>query len=186
MAFDEHPHRDAAWLKPAVGHPGAPAGAEILSTALAGAYGFALTAQNPIGQIAYRWAMAAPTELPPALVVTAVEGIAELEGYVPSWATTIGADVVFATLTDEEGVANLRVKTSADTGSTIETTLDLADEALPGEVWAYRIQRASADLTLSATTLDTDVVVAVELAAISPDTGRGIPVYPLLVSVWWA
>ena len=119
-----------------------------------------------------------------ALYATAPLGMGQVEGYVPGWASKIVAEVVFATLNFEEGTAGIRVATPSDTGAKIELTTDLTPDR-QGEPWQYKIHRIRGHVDLSATTLDDDVVVDVEMQLVSPDTARAIALYPLIVSVWW-
>jgi len=184
--MDGFPHRDGPWLKPVVGHPGAPATALPLATGLAGAYGYALTAARQVGLLLYRWTMTRIINLPPALYSTTVEGVGQVEGYVPGDASKIWAEVTFASTDGEPGNALLRVSTPGDTGTTATLPVELTiDPEAVGAPYVFVAQRIAHSVTLSGTTLDDDVLVSVEFALVSEDSTRPLSAYPTSVSVWW-
>ena len=191
MAFDGTPHKDAPWVKPIASHPGAAASADILAASLAGAYAYARRAHNQIGALLYRWTFESLTSATYGVLSTGLVQVGQVEGYVPSWAERIRAEVVFVRTQKQSAVVSCRVTTPSDTGSTStvaveELTDTLGVSSLPiVQALSYTTSRATAAVDLSTTTLDADVLVSVDFNARSPDSSQAVNVYPLAVSVWW-
>ena len=196
MAFDNTPHKDAPWANPVTSHPGAAASADVLAYSLAGAYAYARRAHNQIGLLCYRWTFESLTSATTGVWSTSLLEIGQVEGYVPSWAERIRAEVTFVQTQKWDADAVCRVRTASDTGATTTISLDQAQGPGAGRVegafgsrlvnaYSYTTYRATAVVDLSATTLGADVLVSVDLCARSPDSSQAVNVYPLAVSVWW-
>ena len=196
MPFDNHPHRDSPWAKPITSHPGAAASADVLGSSLAGAYAYARRAHNQIGALCYRWTFESLTSSTVGVFSTTLKEIGQVEGYVPSWAVRIRAEVSFVQTQSQDAGAVCRVRTASDTGAISTISLDQAASPEVGRVvgafgsrlanaYSYTTARTTAVVDLSATTLGADVLAFVDLCARSPDSSQAVNVYPLAVSVWW-
>ncbi len=196
MAFDGTPHKDAPWVKPVTSHPGAAASADVLAASLAGAYAYARRAHNQIGALTYRWTFESLTSSTIGVWSTSIVEIGQIEGYVPSWAERIRAEVSFVQTQSQDADAVCRVRTASDTGTSSTISLDQAASPEVGRVvgpfgsrlanaYSYTTSRITSVVDLNATTLDADVLVSVDLHARSPDSSQAVNVYPLAVSVWW-
>lgn len=194
MAFDGDYHGAVPLLLPTVHHPDAAPTTRVLSTPLAGAYSFALNT-NEVGSLLFQghisranaaglshW-LAAPSSL-----------IAEIEGYIPTWADKLYAKVTFATYALDGGVngaiTNCSVSTPTTGGPVFTAAINRRTrDQIEIDALRFDTFTASAVVDLSATTLGDDVVCSVNFALQSdeedPADRRDLAASPVAVLCWW-
>lgn len=183
MPFDGVEYQQVPLIGPYNHVPGAPVLPQLTALGLMAAYAYCRGHANLIGVQTHTGSLSRPSDY--QVVGTTWQGVAAFNGYVPSWATHIIADMSFYSTANTSAEVHMHVATTAETGADFEIPYSPAEPTRTDHNPFGPVERGLAVLALSATTLGQDVDVYVRAYAAESEAAQAAVLRPHVTSAWW-